>query len=203
MGTLGLIGLEALIAGGLQASLYPATVSTTGATDLQVAVDTFLLGPEQVVAVLLMLIAGTAFVVWLHRARTNLGRPGDRELTWTPGWTVGGWLIPLGNAVIPQLVVYEIDRYSERFADEAEGRPHQRHRAVALAWVVLWSLFLITSQLGGVLLDNLDPGPSVLTGAALGLFEAATAGSAIRLVWHVTANQERIRLAQLRGGLPA
>lgn len=198
MAALGLIGLEALIAGGMQASLYPATVSTTEATETQIAINDFLIQREQAVAVLLMVIAGIAFVVWLHRARTNLDRPGDRELTWTRGWTIGGWLIPLGNAVVPQLVVYEVDRYSNRLADEAEGRPHERRRAVALAWVVLWSLFLITSQLGGAVLDELDPGPSVLAGAALGIFEAATAASAILLVWHVTANQERLRLAQLR-----
>lgn len=199
MVALGLIGLEALIAGGLQAALYPATVSTTEATDLQIAIDAFLTGREQAVALLLMLIAGIAFVVWLHRARTNLDR-GNRELTWTRGWAIGGWLIPLGNAVVPQLVVYEIDRYSELFADEAEGRPHERHRAVAVAWVALWSLFLIASQLGTPVLNELDPGPSVLAGAALGVFEAVTAGSAILLVWHITANQERIRLAALRGG---
>jgi lysylphosphatidylglycerol synthetase-like protein (DUF2156 family) len=199
---LGLIGLEALIAGGLQASLYPATVSTTEATDAQVALSMFLIEGEPVVAVLLMMLTGIAFVVWLHRARTNLEGPGW-DLTWTRGWSIGGWFIPLANTVIPQLVVYEVDRYSERLAEEAEGRPHRRRRAAAVAWVTMWSIFLAGSQLVGTVLDELDPGPSVLLGAALGLFEAATAGSAIVLVWHVTTNQERARLAQQRAAFGA
>jgi hypothetical protein len=198
MVALGLIGLEALIAGGLQASLYPATVSTAEATELQIAINTFLVEREHALAVLLVLLAGIAFVVWLHRARANLDGPGSQELTWTRGWAVGGWFIPLGNAVIPQLVVYEVDRVSERRADEAEGRPHEPHRTTAVAWVVLWSLFLIVSQVGNAVLNALEPGPAVLLGAVLGIFEAATAAGAILLVRQVTMNQERIRTAQQR-----
>jgi hypothetical protein len=198
--TLGLIGLEALITGGLQASLYPATLSPADATDTQIAINDFLIQRERAVAVMLTLFAGVAFVVWLYRARTNLDRFGGRELTWTRGWSVGGWVIPLGNVVIPQLVVYEVDRHSERLADEVAGRPHRRHRAAAVTWVSLWSLFLVCSQVGDTVLDALEPGPSVLLGGVLGIFEAAAAVSAILLVWQITTHQDRIRLAQQHRG---
>jgi hypothetical protein len=195
---LGLIGAEALAAAALQAFLYPAMVGAVDPTATQRAVDEFLHTGERLIATVLLIVAGTSFISWLHRARTNLDGPGGREMTWTPGWSVGGWLLPLGNLVIPQLVVSEVDRVSERRADEAEGRPHERRRGVVVAWVVLWSLFLVVSQVGRPALALLDPGPSVLLGSVSGIFEAVTAGCAILLVRRVTANQERLRAALTR-----
>ncbi|RSM51286.1 hypothetical protein DMB66_42175 [Actinoplanes sp. ATCC 53533] len=159
-------------------------------------------GALPTIGLLLLMLAGIAFVGWLHRARTNLDGPGE-ELAWSRGWSIGGWFLPIGNFVIPQLVVSEIDRVSQRRADEVEGRPHERRRGVVVAWVVLWSVSVAISQLGQPVLDRLDPGPSTLLSAAMSLFEAAAAGSAILLVWQVTANQERIRMAGLRYGRPA
>jgi hypothetical protein len=195
---LGLIGVESLVGAGLQAYLYPATTGAEEATETQYAISDFLVGRERGIAVALLLLTGVAFVVWLHRARTNLDGPHSGDLTWKRGWTIGGWFLPLGNLVIPQLVITEIDRESERRADEAEGRPHERQRGVVVTWVVLWSLFLLISQVGQSAVDALEPGPSVLLAVAFGIFETVTAGSAIMLVWRVTANQDRLRDAQTR-----
>jgi hypothetical protein len=195
---LGAIGAEALAGAGLQAYLYPATTGAVETTEAQYAVSDFLYGPEQGVATLLLVLAGISFVVWLHRARTNLDDPHSPELTWKRGWAVGGWFLPLANFVIPQLVISEIDRESERRADEAEGRPHERHPGVVTTWIVLWSLFVVVSQLGGSALQSIETGPSVLLAVGFGIFEAVTAGSAIRLVWRVTANQNRLRDARTR-----
>lgn len=197
MVALGLIGTKALVEAGLKAFIYPAVVDSADPVGARFAVDGLLFELVPIIGVLLLMVAGIAFVVWLHRARTNLDGPGE-ELNWSRGWSIGGWFLPLGNFVIPQLVVSEIDRVSQRRADEAEGRPHERRRGVVVAWVVLWSLFMVISQLGQPMLDNLDPGPSTLLSAAMSLIEAVAAGSAILLVWQVTANQERIRMAALR-----
>ena len=197
---LGLIGAEALAAAGIQAYLYPAAVGIVEATEAQIALDSFLYGGEQVLATSLLLLAGVAFISWLHLARTNLQGAGAEALTWTQGWSIGAWFVPLANLVVPQLVVSEIDRVSERRADEAEGRPHERRRGVLVAWLVLWSLFLLASQVGQPALLALDPGPSYLLASGFGVLEAVAAGSAILLVRRVTANQDRIRAAWLRHG---
>ncbi|MFI7540995.1 DUF4328 domain-containing protein [Actinoplanes sp. NPDC049599] len=200
---LGLIGAESLVGAALQAFCYPMAVGAGEPTAAQLAVADFLYLREPAVAAVLVLFAGLSFVVWLHRARTNLDGPDVEELTWKRGWSIGGWFLPLGNLVIPQLVVSEIDRVSERLADEAEGRPHERHPGVAVAWVTLWSLFLVVSQIGESVLGALYPGPSVLLGSAFGVFETVVAGSAILLVRQITANQERARAAADRlGRLP-
>jgi len=198
MGALGIIGLEALVAAALLAYLFAAEAAATEPTSEQLALQTFLYEREQGVAAALLVVAGIAFVGWLHRARTNLdGRDGP-ELTWKRGWTVGGWLVPLGNLVIPQLVVGEVDRVSEEWADESEGRPHERHRGVLTLWVVLWSLHLVAGRFADNAPTELDPGPATLLGVAWGLFQAVTAGSAVLLVWQITAHQERARIALAR-----
>jgi len=202
MVALGLIGTKALVEAGLQAFIYPAVVRAADPDGARLAVDGLLFELVPIIGVLLLMSAGIAFVVWLHRARTNLDGPGE-ELSWSRGWSIGGWFLPIGNFVIPQLVVSEVGRVSQRRADEAEGRPHERRRGVVVAWVVLWSVWVAISQLGQPVLDDLDPGPSTLLSAAMSLFEAVAAGSAILLVWQVTANQERIRMAAMRYGRPA
>lgn len=91
-------------------------------------------------------------------------------------------------------MILEVDRVSERLAAEAEGRPHRRHPAVAVTWVVLWSLHLVAVQADNLVLDELDYGRAMLLlGAVLAILAAVAAGSAIVLVWRVTALQERFR----------
>lgn len=200
MVALGLSGAEALVAAGLQAFTYPVLAGLDEPTGAQSAAHDYLSEQEPAVAGLLLLCAGLAFVVWLYRARTNLESPDAGELAWGRGWTIGGWFIPLGNVAIPQLVVSEIDRVSERRADQAEGRPHRRHRGVVVLWVVLWSITVAVNQVGELVLEELDPGPAALLTVAFGVLTAVAAGSAILLVRQVTTNQERVRQVVLRLG---
>ena len=62
------------------------------------------------------LIIGVVFLIWFHRAVSvarRLGRPARR----TPGWAVGGWLIPFGNFYLPYQSAVDTLRPEER-----EGR---------------------------------------------------------------------------------
>ena len=45
------------------------------------------------------------FIVYLYRASKNTELWDTTPRTWTPGWTIGGWFIPIANFVIPALVV--------------------------------------------------------------------------------------------------
>lgn len=62
--------------------------------------------------ILATLLVLSAFVTWLHQARRHARRLGG-ALEWSPGWTVGGWLVPVANLVIPYLVVRDVRRVSE------------------------------------------------------------------------------------------
>jgi hypothetical protein len=191
MVALGLIAGEALVVALLRLSLYPSAADGEP-NELESAVATFVYRLEPLLSTLLLLVAGVAFIVWLHRARTNLDSRDAWELNWKRGWTIGGWFLPLAHFVIPPLVVSEIDEVSERRAYEAEGRQVERHRGIVVAWIVLWSSMLLDSQFGARVLAVVEPGPSALLAAASEVLTAAAAASAILVVRRITTNQERV-----------
>src|SRR5262245_16484676 len=66
---------------------------------------------QQVVGVLqvvVFLATGVAFLAWFHRAHKNLMALGGRDFKYTPGWAVGGFLVPFLNLVRPLQVMREV-----------------------------------------------------------------------------------------------
>lgn len=49
-------------------------------------------------------------LVWGSQAYRSLAPTGAGGRSWSPGWAVGGWFLPLANALIPRLVFSEIER---------------------------------------------------------------------------------------------
>ena len=82
-----------------------------------------------------------ATIVWLWRARRNLDAFPGREPGLGAGWAIGGWFLPIANAVIPARVMTDVARLS---------CPGRRVGAVA----VFWWLALLTSRLVGVSVGN-------------------------------------------------
>ena len=71
---------------------------------------------QEIVDVLhLLVFLGTAalFLTWLHRAHRNLEATGAGDLTYTPGWAVAYFLIPVLNLIRPLQVVRELWHSSE------------------------------------------------------------------------------------------
>lgn len=42
-----------------------------------------------------------ALMLWLHRARANLADFGLTDLTYSPGWTIGSFFVPVANLAVP------------------------------------------------------------------------------------------------------
>jgi hypothetical protein len=82
------------------------------------------------------LLTTAAFIVWLFQARENLDLRGATGLTWSKGWAIGGWFVPLANFVIPVLVVAEVYRRSDD-AGRARGIP-----ALVGAW---WAMLVLSA----------------------------------------------------------
>ena len=89
--------------------------------------------------------AGLAFMNWFYRVSRNLRALGNRNVEWSPGWTIGGWLIPIGCLFIPYQVMAEIWRGSDPAT--AVHSPDSPGRSLNLvrSW---WALWVIIS-LGG------------------------------------------------------
>lgn len=85
-----------------------------------------------------LVVAVVAFARWEHRIARNAVRL-DETCSYTPGWAVGWWFIPLANLVVPYRVLRELWR--------ASGRDRSTGPAYMGAW---WGCYV-----GQLLLGNL------------------------------------------------
>jgi hypothetical protein len=93
-------------------------------------VEAGLMGLENLVTIVAMI----TFLVWIHRVFVAIRASGGTT-SWSPGWAVGGWFVPLANVVLPWLTV--------RDALKALGRP----TALAGAWWLTWLLVIPLTML--------------------------------------------------------
>lgn len=98
-------------------------------------------------------------IIWWYQAYQAIERTASSGRSWSAGWAIGGWFIPLANLIIPRLVLSEIDRVSaaaEEGSAEWRGRPQL---AVASWW---WGCFVAASVVlaagTGITADQLDRG---------------------------------------------
>ncbi len=95
-------------------------------------------------------------MVWMNKAHYASSRlwPGHRS--WSAGWAVGGWFIPLANLVIPKLVLLEIERIARSVDTNGNLDPRWRtERGSAIGWW-FW-LCCVVSVVIGVVANGLRP----------------------------------------------
>jgi len=147
------------------------------------------------VAIIAYLGAGIAFVTWERRARTNLDAFGVWGLKWGPGWTLGGWFIPLANVVIPILVLGEIDKATATRAaavreSEFGWGASDAGRPIFIFWAVSWPV----NSFAGYAAVALSSSSFAMVGVAITvLVEVAAGVAAILLVLRITNSQEMLR----------
>lgn len=153
--------------------------------------------------VLLSIVVFVLMIVWMNQAHKVTQQLWSGNRAWSSGWTVGGWFIPLGNLVIPKLVVTEIERIA--VAARSGGQVGSGWRTAPTAvvgwlWWVAWVIGIICNAVGNTLGDDLDSSASevragyVLNGAGLAL----VAFSAVCAVFYV----RRISARLSADGLP-
>lgn len=70
------------------------------------------LGGSVLLMVSFFLLAAVPIAIWIYRAHANLREAGVAELTYSPGWSVGSYFIPLVNFVIPFRAMRELHNRS-------------------------------------------------------------------------------------------
>jgi hypothetical protein len=154
------------------------------------------------------LLASIPFIVWLHRARRNLEALGIYDVTWSPGWAIGGWFVPILSLWRPKQVMNEVWRASD------PGLPHgaraREWSQLPLSWVVTawWALFIVggfLDRIAGRMYSNATTPDAEISATTVSLvasvMTAAAALLAIQVVRQVTRRQ-RTRAARIRE-LPA
>ena len=81
----------------------------------------FLIGLVAIPELLLRIITIVVFLVWEHRAFSNLSPLKARNLEFSPGWAVGWWFVPFVNLVKPYQVMKELWRESDPEFDSEIG----------------------------------------------------------------------------------
>lgn len=92
---------------------------------------------------LIFLVTSVLFLVWIHRAYSNLQVFGTQGLQHSPGWAVGWWFIPIFNLFRPYQVMKEIYLASDPKQDAQSSIDwKKRMRSTLFPW---WWLFWIFS----------------------------------------------------------
>jgi hypothetical protein len=102
------------------------------------------LGPAGAAHTIASLLAAVAFMIWLFTARLNCDNLGGNA-SWTPGWAIGGWLLPVASLYIPYKVVLDVREASE--TDEPDESAPRLRRAPVGLW---WAAFIVMSVLGAI-----------------------------------------------------
>lgn len=132
-----------------------------------------------------LVIAATLFLVWLHRAYSSAIALGA-EISYTPGYAVGSWFIPIVNLWQPLQVVQALD---------AAAAPEDRLENVATQHdtTLWWGLWIGTGIAGVVSHFAQQAGPMAWFVAEIFVL-ALRAGCAlfiVRIIARITENLER------------
>jgi len=71
-----------------------------------------LLGASDVLLAVFFVLAAVPIAVWIYRAHANLHRAGVSELAYSPAWSVGSFLVPVVNFVVPLRAMRELHNRS-------------------------------------------------------------------------------------------
>jgi hypothetical protein len=63
---------------------------------------------------ILAIITGITFLRWIYRSNNNLRALSGESMTFTPGWSVGWYFIPIANLWKPYQVMNEIWKVSHK-----------------------------------------------------------------------------------------
>lgn len=173
-------GLLGTLRGFLYATAATALGGAIATAGLVSAYDEFRTGSASAVArladaeevsdSLLSLFAVAAFValvlaiIWWYQAMQAIGRVAVAGRSWTPGWAIGGWFIPIANLIIPKLVLDEIDRVSAAAEEGSTEWKQRRTLPLAHIWWVVFVIGGVVLAIGTTItadqLDRLIPDPA-------------------------------------------
>ena len=140
-------------------------------------------------SILIYLVTGIPFLMWIYRANKNSHGFGA-NITTTPGWSVGWYFIPIANLFKPFQVMKEIW--------QASLDPHQwplQRSTPLLAW--WWGLWIFGGILGQVMLRMPavtipELQASTITSMIVGVESIAVSIVAMKLLKAIIRNQDRL-----------
>lgn len=132
------------------------------------------------------LVAGILLIVWLFKTSNAMESRGPIGRSWSSGWAVGGWFLPLANLVIPKLVFSEMERIAQvpygGVPIAEQWKPYPRSRISDLWWLMWVSSSVVgfaAYWVGSLSAGDNEPIAWALTVWAISLLLTAGAGVAL------------------------
>ncbi len=152
-----------------------------------------LFGFANLAQLLLLIVTGILFLVWLHRAFSNLAALGETHTEFSPGWAVGYFFIPFVNLVRPYQAVKELWLRSKPQAESDFMLRSADSTSTVLAWWLVWLASGVASNIAGRMFDRNEE-PSLLVTAtwvtmAASILSIAAAALALIVVKTIDARQ--------------
>lgn len=124
--------------GAFDEYLARGTPTAEAAWDAAVQASEGLLGVFSLAATVVAVLT----IVWWYQAYLVVERLDPPGRSWSAGWAIGGWFIPIANLIIPKMVLNEIDRASV-VVDEGTSEWRQRRLLPAANW--WWAFWVFAS----------------------------------------------------------
>jgi hypothetical protein len=124
---------------------FAAGMQVVSAVLLWTSVDEATALAVDVTGLLVQIVAGVIFMIWMGRARLNSDEiTSKHQHRYTTMWVYLGWFIPFGNLVIPFVVMQDIWRGSDR-TQPMVGLQQRPKSGLVTAW---WICYIASNALG-------------------------------------------------------
>lgn len=166
---------------GVAAAVSVATGNAARSADDELTLMDGIEGLVGLTQLVVWIVTGVAFLRWIHRANLNARGLGAQGMTFTPGWSVGWYFVPIANLWKPYQAMKEIW--------QASSNPRAWSTVTVPSLVsTWWTLWVLSNLLGQVSFRmSLKGGPELgqaaaLAGLASDLIDLPLCLVAIRLV---------------------
>lgn len=147
-------------------------------------------GAVGLLILVVFLATGIAWLVWQHRSQANLQAARVPRLSFTPGWAVGWWFVPIASLWKPYQAVRELHQ-----ASAGDSEWHAAPVPAVLHW--WWAGYLAFNVLDGIAAALFSDGSGSVEPLLIGdrfsiagdLVSIGTAFLAIRIVRTVVERQ--------------
>lgn len=145
--------------------------------------------------------AAIAFLIWIRRASKNLATLGVRGQRFSPGWAVGAWFVPIVSLFRPYQIMVEIWKGSHpRINPDNLGGWRGSPASPLLGF--WWGAWLVSNWIGnwtiGLFLRSQTVDDLIrndVISVVTATISMASLIMALILIWRITSNQEKRRVA--------
>ena len=146
--------IVALVAIGGIGALDSAYNNNGSWSDVQFIDDTLnaMLGVQTIVALVIFVL----IIIWNYRVYVVSEAISQTHRSFSSGWAIGAWFIPVGNALLPRLVLRDIEKaVSGSVPSLSNGQPRSTPpAAIGWTWWVLFVVFNALHVLGFAAFDD-------------------------------------------------